>query len=276
MSDVAAPMKLEIVKVTPQRAADWLGNEWSNRKLRRALVVTFLQDMKAGHWRLTGDTLKFSSEGRLLDGQHRLKALIEYGHPMEFAIAWNVPVEAQENVDMGLARQVKDILEIRGEENSGLVAGVARWVCGWEAGGRWSLPQGSQRRISRMDVAVRVDDAIRRAAGDIVPGQSRIMSGPCFGFCRWLLAQVDEGEANQFLGHVVIGDTDRRDPARELRERLMEEKIVGSNLRGGRVVALTIVAWNYHVEGRQTDRLILPKLSAFPRIGAYGSGTPRK
>ena len=43
------------------------------------LVDCYAEQMRAGEWHLTGDTLKVNRSGGLMDGQHRLMAVIRSG-----------------------------------------------------------------------------------------------------------------------------------------------------------------------------------------------------
>ena len=59
-----------VEQVTAEVAAAWLGANTRNRGLRHARIDQYAEDMKAGRWHPTGETIKFSVSGRLLDGQH--------------------------------------------------------------------------------------------------------------------------------------------------------------------------------------------------------------
>lgn len=64
--------------VTPAMATKWLeeGNT-HNRKVRDSVVMRYAADMKAGRWKQTHQGIAFNGDGTLLDGQHRLFAIIE-------------------------------------------------------------------------------------------------------------------------------------------------------------------------------------------------------
>ena len=70
---------IEIVDVTPELAREWLGFNTHNRNMRARTVLAYAADMASGDWRWTGDSVKFATDGTLLDGQHRLAAIAEAG-----------------------------------------------------------------------------------------------------------------------------------------------------------------------------------------------------
>ena len=69
----------EIVTLTPALAAEWLNSNTCNRPLSTLRASRYARDMKAGDWRFNGETISFTADGRLVDGQHRLTAVVESG-----------------------------------------------------------------------------------------------------------------------------------------------------------------------------------------------------
>lgn len=69
-------MKVQEEIITPETAKSWLLKNVHNRPLRDGLVTTYATDMANEQWQSNGESIKFSSEGELLDGQHRLAAVI--------------------------------------------------------------------------------------------------------------------------------------------------------------------------------------------------------
>lgn len=60
-------------------AETWLSRNSNNRNLRGQVIASYARDMKSGAWVLNGETVKIASNGQLLDGQHRLNAVVESG-----------------------------------------------------------------------------------------------------------------------------------------------------------------------------------------------------
>ena len=72
--------------VTPQRARQFLDNNAkNNRNMRLTKVKQYARDMKNGRWDPnTGQTIKVTVEGIMLDGQNRMAAVIESGTAIYF------------------------------------------------------------------------------------------------------------------------------------------------------------------------------------------------
>ena len=121
-------MKTEVVKVTPELATKWLEGNTHNRPVRDTRVHQYAQDMRAGRWRLTHQGIAFASDGSLIDGQHRLWAIIEAQVPVEVSVSRGMDPESQQYIDEGLPRTVVDVLRLSDPDSgvSNFRAAVAR------------------------------------------------------------------------------------------------------------------------------------------------------
>lgn len=114
------------VIVTPDLALEWLDGNTHNRKLYQPVVERLAREMREGRWRLTHQGIAFNKAGVLIDGQHRLWAVVEAKRPIEFEVTRGLEDSAQEVVDIGLRRREVDILQLRGEKVDHVKVGVAK------------------------------------------------------------------------------------------------------------------------------------------------------
>lgn len=104
-----------VIQVTPEIAEDWLTHcNTHNRKLMDNHVEYLGREMKAGRWRLTHQGIAFSSNRVLLDGQHRLWAVVMSGITVPMRVFVNEPSEAMEVLDTGQRRSNDQILSLSG------------------------------------------------------------------------------------------------------------------------------------------------------------------
>jgi hypothetical protein len=104
-----------IVEVTPALAAKWLGEcNTHNRKLVDQHVDRLARDMKAGRWRLTHQGIAFSAQRVLLDGQHRLWAVVLSDVTVRMRVFFNEPQESLASIDVIRARSNDEILSLAG------------------------------------------------------------------------------------------------------------------------------------------------------------------
>lgn len=107
-------VKHKTMTVTPEQAAKWLSHNVANRTVRTARVREYAVAMTEGRWLYTADPIRFDEDGRLIDGQHRLMALVKAGVPIEMHVVRGLAREAQDKVDTGAARTASDALKVRG------------------------------------------------------------------------------------------------------------------------------------------------------------------
>lgn len=112
------------VSVTPDLARQWLKERNdSNRKFRQANFKFLKDQMLTGQFQpRNGQSILFSQSGRLLDGQHRLKAIVESNKTYLLDIKTNVPDEAFTTIDTGAKRSIGDIFDTKGIAKSSGVA----------------------------------------------------------------------------------------------------------------------------------------------------------
>lgn len=125
----AMPIDFSVHKFTPKDALDLLGGEEreknkDNRALGDRIVTRYGNDMTAGRWRTTHQAIAVGPDGRMVDGQHRLEAIIKTGVSVEMILAIyrdeKTAELARQCVDTGRARRCGDALEIAGVVKRGL------------------------------------------------------------------------------------------------------------------------------------------------------------
>jgi len=85
--------------ITPEKAKELLENNAENqRKINKQRIKKYAEDMKNGSWVYNGETIIVSKSGKLIDGQHRLMAVVESGCEIETAFVDDVPDE-QDGID---------------------------------------------------------------------------------------------------------------------------------------------------------------------------------
>lgn len=106
-------MNTQVMNVTPEMAQKWLGHNSGNRHLRETRVRALVTDMQNGNWRLTHQGIAFDEDGNLLDGQHRLMAVVKSGITVPMLVTTDMSRDTILNLDTGVTRDVSDILKFR-------------------------------------------------------------------------------------------------------------------------------------------------------------------
>ena len=107
------------VKVTPEMATAWVThrNE-KNRPIRAHTVDRYATDLQRGKWKTTHQGIAFGPDGELIDGQHRLAAIVKAGLPATlFVTIYLTPEDAAEaklKCDTGRVKSTGDVFAMVG------------------------------------------------------------------------------------------------------------------------------------------------------------------
>jgi hypothetical protein len=105
--------RAEIRVMTRDLVDGLLSMNTSNRAIKRTVVDAYKRDIEAGNWIMTNQGIGVSCDSKLIDGQHRLTALVECGYPkVEMLIVWGLNNDAQRCVDQGAKRTMRDVLQL--------------------------------------------------------------------------------------------------------------------------------------------------------------------
>lgn len=111
-------MKSEIMKITPEMARDLLATSHgnfryanTNRTVNPVIVKKYAADMINGNWKINPQGIIIDENGVLIDGHHRLNAVIMSGKTVEFNVCCDAPENCVEVLDCGWVRTPYIMLE---------------------------------------------------------------------------------------------------------------------------------------------------------------------
>jgi hypothetical protein len=106
-------MKTSVEYVTPALAQHYLDNNASfQRKVRQGTVRTYAEAMKRGEWKLTHQGIAIDVNGKTVDGQHRLLAVVMSGVTVPMTVVTGVAGDVFSVLDIGQKRDIADLLHI--------------------------------------------------------------------------------------------------------------------------------------------------------------------
>jgi hypothetical protein len=259
-------------RIAPELAAAMLANMTGNRTVRQGPVRRFARDMQAGRWLLNGEPIIVDDAGQVLDGQHRLHAVVMAGVAVDMLVVSGVPASAMPTIDTGSARTYRDVLTIRGgADHNPTVASTARLYWRHEKG--MIGTRGSrQEQASHQDL----DDILRRhpqiEASVRYVRSLRVVSRRCVPSVQafvhaWLTENADGEIADLFLRELDSGaGLDETNAVYRLRRRLVDGPSAG-RMHQDDVLGLTIKAYNAWLAGVPLQQLTLRADEKFPELG---------
>jgi hypothetical protein len=102
-------MTPQVQLVTPEMAKEYLTKNTDNRNKRGWWVSGLANQIKRGEWIPTHQGVGITKSGRLIDGQHRLEAIIEANIPVEMMVTTGVRDDAYKVLDSGIKRTMADL-----------------------------------------------------------------------------------------------------------------------------------------------------------------------
>ncbi len=244
---------IQYVEVGPELATEWLGYNTGNRSIRAARVNQYARDMAEGRWTVGADLVCFDPDGHLLNGQHRLTAIVQSGATVTLIVQWNTPRTAMPNMDNGAGRSAADLLSWNGESSAALLASSAKLAALWRSG----LIYGDNRNrsLSHGSVAefVEANPSLRPSTNFVSARKSRFDCPPTpMVVAHWAIAEASgRDSADTFVTRIIeLAGEPKGSPVLALNSRLREIRRARMHVEHRALLALVIRAWNADVKGR--------------------------
>ncbi|MBI5444666.1 MAG: hypothetical protein HY900_26055 [Deltaproteobacteria bacterium] len=238
-------MRAEAVEVTPQLARTWLTKNRLNRHLSPSVVRRYADALRAGQWVPHGQAIQFDEQGNLLDGQHRLRAIVEADTPALMMVVHDVPEAARDVIDTGRKRSPGDVLSMEGVRSASTVGAALRllWHYDTSSVDKYNDPRA---KPSNLDLVQLYAEARSLEESARIGRQAFAVLSPAVAtFCHFIFARLDRKAADEFFVGLIEGaDLDVDSPLLLLRNRLVANRASRSKLVSVDLAALVIKAWN--------------------------------
>ena len=268
--------------ITPPLAQDYLKTSTGNRPISKVTVNTYADIMKKGDWMLNGVPIIFDINGHLIDGHHRLLAVIKAGIPIRFDVARGASAEAFTTYDCGRHRNVAQLLAIKGANNYNLIASTIRANARLISNGRLYENNGSPKGAEGIAFTTNSDD-YNTYLGDTegynhtasvmakLRSRCRVLPTSWGGGLYYYLTHsggYTEQEVYPFFDCLYSLDDNSLASAGLLRKIITKEAIEGRKLRPDVLWYYVAKAWNAYItnypikalryyENAETPRLII-------------------
>lgn len=248
------PMKtptVEIVTASKPLIDELLAKNTHNRNVKKSHVEYLRQQIREGNWTLTNQGVGVSVSGYIVDGGHRLQAIVQEGYPpVQFILARNLPDRAQKYVDTHARRSMADVLTLFFNQKLSTQT-VACLNTIWKAERNFT-----QNRKPSPDEMISFFEEYGRDIKSVigVTNATRLCS-PVFSAIVFLLHATGDNRVLEFCDQVIKGELlQSGDPALALRNYLSSAKGGGGAAQKERYYK-TLSAAEAFIEGRRLAKL---------------------
>lgn len=265
-----APENSRRVTIVPEVAASILQDlNKNNRPKKPEEIRRYASDIKEGRWVVTGDSVKFGTDGYLKDGQNRLSACVQAGEPFQTHVVFGIQPSVFAHIDRGKNRNPADVFHIAGIQYPGDTAAAVRWIlliANDDAKARTTfqpnhlLEEYRKLDAKALELCVKTCRKIKTLTKQPV--------GP-LASVYYLCRQKAAGKADQLFKEWASGS-----PSPVI-IKLQKKLIQMASQNNGRIhdvvrVALIVQAWNHFIKGQKgaLTKLDWTLNKPFPKIEA--------
>lgn len=167
---------MELVVITPEMATHWLGSMYvRQRKKNVRFAGSYQRSMEEGHWKTSNDAIVISKSGELLNGQHRLMAVVDNGQPIVAWVLQNASDDMYDIIDNVNARSASQVLNC---SNSNDIGAMSKLFVTIDDGvsfatamrsttniPRWMVTEYADENMERLQLLVKVSKSVRKQFG---------------------------------------------------------------------------------------------------------------
>ena len=232
----------------------------NNVKVKPKVVSEYARQMKAGLWRFNGETIVFADDGVMLDGQHRLLAVIESGVSADFLVVKGIPNRetAMNTIDIGKIRKASDVFDLNDIPESVNASAIISAYCRLKSG-RFFVKGYVDCKVSKQELAeIYFSDSklfyeIVRNAGNCYRYEHLLPISLIGGFMAYLIKEKHYPKelVYGFFEQVCSGKEIKNNTIYLLRSRLIRGKDGSDRLSETYRLVFLIKTWNYFVRGKE-------------------------
>jgi len=258
--------------ITPSRAKELLEANINNRRVRHEVVSRYTKDILAGRWKEdTGEVIKISKSGIILDGQHRLYAISKANTPIFLHIAYGIEDSVSDVLDTGSVRSATDVFKLNKITNDSSIPSIIQTYYLLKNG---HLTSGQKdMRLTNSQLLQKYYDneilwqEVCKKSHNWYMSFAKILNKSFIGGFYSVFKEIDSELAEQFMNELCTGINVSNETMLLLRNRLIQDKMSQKKINQTIKTIFMIKAWNCFING-----IVLKKLAfdsereSYPKI----------
>lgn len=260
----------QVCMVDPALATLWLGANYNNRRFKTQSVLRYARYMAAGTWNINGECVVFDVDGRLVDGQNRLAAIVKCEQAVPLCVIRGVPANAFTSLNTGATRSAADAIHIEtrsAAKYENQLSSALRWLMRYETG---SMECGGVFRVSNEEILDmhREFPGMRDSVEFVMQQRKRkgLYPPAPMAFLHFVCERLHP-EKMEFFSKILSGTELGAQTPEHVLYMSFESNTRGKTARDTlALMAKTVKAWNAHVQGKTIKSLKWIQGESFPVI----------
>lgn len=257
-----------VENIGPGKAQEYLALVGHQRRVTQSHVDKLARSMELGHWRMTGEPIQFDRQGSLINGQHRLHALIRTGLSFPFVVIRGLDHNAYEVMDQGKMRSKGETLATLGMKNATSSASVCQILLRLKYGLEVDRIQVDNAEIMAFAKANfhTLEEAVYQSQ------RFRELPSPAYGAGLFLALHAARDRALDFADLVATGaGLEKTSPILALRNKAFALRRSPNRLEEGRpsnFLPIVVRAFDAFINGEPLTRFItrLGEPNYYPKL----------
>lgn len=268
-----------VIDVTPEMAEKMLTVNFDrNRPINQVTVRRYALAMTEGRWLKNSDAIAVTSEGKMINGQHRLSAIILSGMTVPLAVMLEVDPKLAPVIDRGKSNTPGNALHKAGYDHANILAPMIQFILRYEEsvqgkGNRKKMKLSGVKHFDEQVLIRRIeqDPSIMESAAfvdkeEIRKGVRCIANISQVAFLHYMGSKANRPLVEAFIISLATGEgLEAGSPILALRRRMYDAKALGRKIDEQTSLGLLVRAWRSYVSGDYVQRVQWTKSrSGFP------------
>lgn len=267
-------MKTAVEQITPAMALELLRLNTANRGFSQATVNFYSKQMENGEWKTTSQGIAISSDNRIIDGQHRLMAIVKTKLPQTMLVTRGLDYnEVFAVYDTGKNRTAGDVLQIRGVKQANTMSAAIKTYISLCKGKKAGSPHlsGANKGTKEsngniMDIFMDKKDVFEHVREDVLKGISTttkiIPNSLILGVSFYLVLEKNHEikKVRDFFFQLVNGSNIQNQTINLLRNKIIEMRIKGERFNKTDHLVYLKKTWNNFIQGTEVSKFYISTL----------------
>jgi hypothetical protein len=251
-------MKTRIEVIGKERADYYLSVNINNRPVDKKKVDQFVSELINGNWKSnTGEAIKVSTKGFLLDGQHRMISVSLTGIPITMLVVYDLEESIFDVLDTGKPRGACDVFALNNVPNYKRTAAIIREYNSFKSGKYYSgsskdvVKNTNASLLSEYKKNYIIYDKVSVESNKLYGSFNRVLSTTNIGSFYLLFSNRDIEKCESFFNQLCGSESLTNKSVLTLKNFLIRDKISLKKISPKIKYAFIIKTWNAFVLDRE-------------------------